>query len=213
MSNPRIVVVAEGFNEVPLGDWRLEPRDLLTESHLGSAHVLVRRLVLELASIPEEAVQFEEPLKYQNRRARGSLLLKALPKLFRYPPGSVPTLAVVFVDQDGVSDRERKLQEDSKKVGLPVALGVAVREFEAWLIADSVCVAALAGALGVRSPSKVEKMANGAAKDWLHSVIPKDGTRSSVRMELATGLNLQTVRRECPSFERFCASLAVALSS
>ena len=137
----RVVVYAEGSREdsgsrvaLPL------PGDALPEAALGPAHVLVRRCLVEL--VPMSEVRFDVPLRTRGRRARGSDLLHGptVRRLLTWAtPMAKPDLAVVIVDADGEANRHvalRHILSSRREPQPPAVIGVAVQEFEAWLIAD-----------------------------------------------------------------------------
>src|SRR5262245_7315643 len=91
-----------------------------------------------------ESVRFEEPLRLPARTPRGSDLRRRKNVRHLLTWGSHarrPDLAVVLIDEDGeeaiLSTMTGFLEP---RLELPVALGVAVREFESWLTADTQAV-------------------------------------------------------------------------
>jgi hypothetical protein len=198
--NPRVAVLAEGSYEAPLGAWRPEPGDALTEEHLGPAHVIVRRLVAALSRVPHGAVGFVQPLAFRGRLARGSDLRRHLRALLAYPPGASPTLVVAIVDEDGEGGLEARLRAQVPATAPPTAIAVPVREFEAWLLGDARAVRLATAAAPPTAPERLEP---GAAKAWL---VERERASASTRAQLAAGLDLDVVARACESFRGFRAA-------
>lgn len=191
---------------------RHAPGEVLDEElDWGPAHHLVVRAIEEARKIPASAVRFEEPLRTgRGMAAKGTNLYDppVLRQLLSWAdPGRRPDLVVVLVDEDGVASRKNTLENALNGVLVPHVIAVAVREFEAWLIADTVEIRSLFGA--VQSPSSPEALPKRQAKDlligWIAST-SKD--ERQVRLSLAQGCRLDAVRRQCPAFEEFLRDLA-----
>jgi hypothetical protein len=137
----RVVIYAEGPGELA-GRKRYDraPGSPLTEMELGAAHLLVRRCLDRCRNLSPESIIFEEPLRTpRGPRARGSMLLDegTLRPLLTWPQSTRPHLAVVLVDADGKQGRQQELESFVEGLSTQVAIGVAIQEFEAWLIADA----------------------------------------------------------------------------
>jgi hypothetical protein len=138
----------------------------------GPAHVLVARTLAQLRGRPREELAFVVPLRLVGREPRGSDLhvVKNLGKLLTYADRAArPDLGIVLIDEDGDSDRRRVLAAGMRDLQFlqPNVIGIAVREFEAWLIADS---AARAAVLDITlTPPDLEAMKPGQAKELLQS--------------------------------------------
>lgn len=215
----RVVVYAEGAREL-LGEFVLPraPGSLLSEAEYGAAHVLVLRAIDFLSPKPFLGVQFEAPLNLPTPRPpRGSDLLdrKNLRRLLGWPPNRRPDLAVVLVDEDGVEDRLPTVRSylDADWVP-PVAVGVAVREFESWLIGDVQSVREVL-AIKIDEPQEREGMKPGRAKELLNGWIEKcdrAGKDRSVRVQIAGTLRIDELARTSRSFHRFHEELGAALA-
>lgn len=210
MTNPTVAVLAEGTREVPQGAWLPDPGDVLhPEEHLGAAHILVARSIADARGIPAGAVQFVEPLQVGRRRAKGSELLGRLKRLTTYPPDRHrPDVVVVFVDEDGQPERRTGLTPPSGPLTPPCVIGVAVREFEAWLVADGETVHEH---LGEVPPPTPEAWAPREAKAWIDTRTHPGALGAKQRQQVAAQLDLAVLRSTCPSFKRFEDALAHAL--
>lgn len=164
-------------------------------------------------------LRFGAPLAYERRRAMGSELLqpRVLKRLLQWPLADLrPDLAVVLVDRDGDTARERQLRETvaaaRHAATPPTVIAVAVEEIEAWLLSDT---AALASVLSDGSaPSAPEKMSPGAAKTELEARINRQtnevADRWALRVRLAHVLDLDRVARASRSFDGFRKELIAA---
>jgi hypothetical protein len=215
----RVVLYTEGAAEHG-GDIRLlpAPREALAEVHLGPAHLLVRRIVAAQKPCPDDAVRFISPLRIGRggRIARGSDLHVAanLRELLAFPMSEKrPDLGIVLVDEDGVRGR-RDLRGELENSRVPAAFGLATPEFEAWLIADH---ASLCEALNMSfdPPTMPENMAPGVAKAYLADLFTRagvsDAQRETVRRDLASNCNLETLRR-VRGFEELAKDIARILA-
>jgi hypothetical protein len=211
----RVVLYAEGVGDVGGEVSSLPPpTETLAEFHLGPAHALVRRCIARETSVPEQAVTFLSPLRPRGRHARGSDLhdRNSLRQLLTWPnKNRRPDLAVVLVDGDGRHDRRSTLREFVDGISTPHVVGVAIQEFEAWLIADH---GAVVGALSPapEQPSHVESLSPRQAKtllgQWISTAGDPDG--AGVRLTLARTCNL-TVLDRLSAFQSFRQDLRSAL--
>jgi hypothetical protein len=206
------VLYAEGPGEYG-GEIRLLPAPTheLADEHLGPGHVLVRRIVAMEANCPIEAVRFVAPLRLRGRSVRGSDLLvpATLRKLVAFPPTvRRPDLAVILLDEDGDKGRAGLAAELHGTV-VPAILGVAVPEFEAWLLADHACLNSTLG-VSVSAPPSAEALARGGAKTLLGQLMTSAGVASgrinSIRCQLAENCSLHLLRGFV-SAERFIKEL------
>lgn len=210
----RVVVYAEGQGELA-GTVRHDhaPGSPLSEQELGPAHLLVRRCLERTRGLDPSVIRFEEPLRTgRGRRPRGSDLHSgdALRRLLLWADESKrPHLAVVFVDADG--DEKRQGYLDGYVTDLPVeaVVGVAVEEFEAWLIADS---AALKSVFRqpLAPPKSPERLGRRQAKELLQQWCEQHGRNrdaGELRGELALSSDLETVSRQCTAFATFLQKL------
>lgn len=185
-----LALVGEGAGDLG-AEWPwTTPRSALSDDELGPAHLLIRRATAAGAGVPEGAVRFVAPVrKSTGAHYRGSDLLRPenlrrIVAAHQLPVAGHPLVhrVVVLVDQDGDPDRERMLVD---AVGARAIVGVAVKEFEAWLH-------------GHPNP---ESLARGQAKADLRD--------RAVREARARAVDLDELARRCPSFGRRRGALAV----
>ncbi len=211
----RVVLYCEGSRE---GGRRAAqpdaPGDRLDEEALGPAHILCRRAIAARTLVPEAAVHFEAPLRtHRGTVPQGSDLLvrKTLRRLLTWPSTrSLPDLAVVLVDRDGDEGRAALLRNHVGDLVLPRrVIGVAIEEFEAWLIADAATIEQIT-ALPVSAVASPEHMVRGAAKSQL-AKWSAGSSAPQVHREVASRCDLNVVCRHCRAFESFSSDLQQAL--
>ncbi|MBT9315697.1 DUF4276 family protein [Leptothoe spongobia] len=209
-----MVVHAEGPGELGTTTWDLSPTDSLQPDDLGPAHIIVQRILTEGAQIPALAIDFVEPLRTKTgARAHGSQLLKpsALDEILAGWLLALP-LIVLLVDSDDKPpvERESILKAALERNALAGAVGVAVKEFESWLIADAKAINQIIG--NVRHDFQTpEKLACGEAKQtlqkWIQDIAHPSRQLMDIRRELATAMDLDVVTNLCPSFKSFRQAL------
>lgn len=218
MKRIRVVLYAEGPGETGGIERQLPPPgEPLSEELLGPGHILLRRCLVESSEPSGREVVFVAPLKdRRGRTARGSMLLRrqTLRQLLTWlNPARCPDLAVVLVDQDEDTGRKRTLEEHVSApppISLMPVIGVAIQEFEAWLIADHSCVARILE-LDIQKPKNPEKMKRQKAKQILASWIGKSEVAmegDEVRRQIVSRCNLMTVSKTCRAFEVFRKAVA-----
>jgi hypothetical protein len=206
----RVVLYAEGAGDAPTAGLPPHPDAELQDEHLGPAHHLVRRCLCEGTRVPVAAVRFRAPLRHRGRIAVGSDLLhpKILRRLLTWPRVDArPNLAVVLVDEDGDTGRRSRLEATVEGLPVQVVVGVAVRELEAWLLADTAAVRT-ATQRDVAAPPSVEGLEPGEAKRRL--AVATDGAQTfAKRMAIAQTADLGRLRK-LHAFERFHKRLQAA---
>lgn len=210
----KVVLYAEGAGETvgELGH-RGAPGVRLEEDELGAGHVLVRRSLAARKNMPEQAVVFSEPLRNKTGRpAQGSDLLNptTLRQLLTWPRAEQrPNLVVVLVDCDGERQRKSQLQAAIESSAVPHVVGMAIQEFEAWLLADQKAVVDVFGA-GTDQPPAMESLERRRAKEtlkqWVADLGKPDHDRE-IRKGLATQCNIEAVAKACPAFADFLVDL------
>jgi hypothetical protein len=217
----RVVLYAEGAGEIAGAvSRRLAPCSPLSEDDLGPGHLLVRRTLVSMGAAD---VRFEAPLKVAGsgalRAASGSDLLKrtTLRRLLSWPtPQSQPDLAVVLVDADGTSDR-RKLRQNLVDLRTArVAIGIAVTEFESWLLADqSTLNDVMQPQVAFSRLADPETLRPGESKRLLADFCGRGTTSSSpaeLRRAVASHCDLGVLASRSRSFADFRTELRHALA-
>lgn len=205
----RIAVLAEGAGELGTLLSTRAPAHTIAAEQLGPAHVLISRCLQTDRGLHEREIEFVEPLRVRGRIARGSDLLNArtLRQLLVWPMAErQPDLQVVLVDQNGEARRRARLQTSIEGLVVPeLVIGVANKEFEAWLVGDEEAVRECVGE-GFSIPGNLEDMERRAAKNKLLGLIRSSSRASEesvVRREIAEQLDLDRTASRCPLFRKF----------
>ncbi|MGF1520858.1 MAG: DUF4276 family protein [Leptolyngbyaceae cyanobacterium] len=117
-------------------------------------------------------------------------------------------LIVLLVDSDDSppNERLRLLQEALKANCLKGAVGVAVKEFETWLLADSTALSTVFGRPH-NSPPRPERLSRREAKHllnaWINEIATEKRNTADIRRELASAVDLDVLSNACPSFQVF----------
>ncbi len=121
----KILVVSEGKHE--LGD----------AEHEGALVVLVRRTLTKPAECVTERIS-DPKVRVHWRCGEGQGFVRRTLAWIRFAERNGFDALVLVIDQDGYAEREREIttaQADTR-LTLPRALGVAIRTFDAWMLAD-----------------------------------------------------------------------------
>jgi hypothetical protein len=214
----RVVLYAEGSGETAGSVTMLPaPGATLTPEMLGPGHLLIGRAIERVWNLPLEAVRFESPLRTaRGTVAHGSDLHErtSLRRLLTWArPRLRPELVVVLVDEDGDRSRKSRLVGHTEDLPCTRVIAVAVREFEAWLLADE---AALREVLGceVATVATPEDLSRGEAKQLFNElcdVVAVDGNRKAhhhaCRHSVSRTADLDALARRCRSFALFLEEL------
>lgn len=206
----RVVIYAEGAGELA-GALRNQraPSTPLGPEELGAAHLLVRRCIERHRDLDSSFIQFEEPLRTRRGKlVRGSDLhspetLRSL--LFWADARKQPDLVVVLVDQDGDDERQRVLITATGELLVETVIGVAIQEFEAWLIADPAALKTVFRQ-SLSMNHSPERLGRRDAKEQLRQWSEEHGRSkdpAELRRQLAEHCDLATVARQCPAFADF----------
>ena len=165
--------------------------------------------------MPERALDFRAP--YNTRRGQPLHGTRMLVSAFLDEALAgwrlEPALVVLLVDADEkpVDSRRSILREALGRNGLEGAVGVAVQEFESWLMADQDALTAVLGP-GHASPPDIEAMGCRQAKDqlmgWTTQAARPGRGPFELRIELAKTLDLDVLTKRCGSFRAFRRELA-----
>lgn len=211
-----MVVHAEGPGDLGKANRDLFPGDSLLKDAWGPVHILVQRILSEGAQIPAPAIDFVEPYRTGKAGAiaKGSQLLKAkiLDEILVNWRLSQP-LIILLVDSDNQPPAERAaiLEAALKRNSLVGAVGIAVKEFESWLIADAQAIRKIIGNNVHHDFQTPEALACGEAKQqlqkWIQDIAHPSRQLIDIRRELANAMNLDVVANLCPSFKAFRQAL------
>lgn len=121
----RILVIAEGEHE--LGN----------RSDNGALIVLLRRIFNEPMSIEWTCHRIRELAQHMHP-GKGNRLSRKLIGLIKYAQSNCFDAIITLIDQDGDDSRHSSalIAQDSTLTSLPRAMGIAVKTFDAWFLAD-----------------------------------------------------------------------------
>ncbi len=187
----------------------------LLEDDLGPVHELIRRIVTAERKVPAPALDFREPLRARTGRPlTGSMLLVPAnldDVLDGWLVDAPVFILVVDSDDKPAHERMKVLTDALARNSVSGAAAVAIKEFESWLIADQAALDTILRP-GHPSPAAPEDLGLRVAKQqvnsWCQAVANDRRPLLAVRRELAAALDLETVRKKCPSFDAFCKELA-----
>ncbi len=205
-----LVLHAEGPGDLGRPGAHIAPGDSLLPDDLGPAHILVARTIDCLFGVPRAALDFKEPYRtaHGHRAYGGQLLVREILDQILTGWQLNPLVVVFLVDADDapVNDRRTILRDALERSGLDGAVGVVVKEFESWLIADQAALTRVLGK-GHTSPVAVEDLECRAAKnmlmEWSKSHARPGRDALAIRRELAEAVDLDTLNVRCTSFAVF----------
>ncbi len=219
MGGLKVVLYAEGARETASyagSPQAYQPGHTIIEDDLGAAHLLLRRCFAQCRRLPEAAIQFIAPQFVQISGGRRRVPVvsdltspEQLRKVLVWVGERRPDVIVVLVDSDAknpttcrqkIEDIVRELE--ARGSSRPTRLiAVAVKEFEAWLVADT---NALISVLRDRidACTDPEEMTEGEAKQHLIDLIKtRQREEREVRCSIANQCSLDILRRRCSHFD------------
>jgi len=122
---PRVLLVAEGASELGAAP----------SEHRGALTALVARLLDRELEV--ECERASSP-KVQIHRGHGAAFTKRALAWIRHAQREGFDALVLLIDHDGDGERQKQLDVAQRDAhfSLPRALGVAIRTFDAWMLAD-----------------------------------------------------------------------------
>jgi hypothetical protein len=164
----------------------------------GALATLVRRLNDRCKEIAWKDVRDPE-LRSRHGKGHG-LFKKAIRCLIYAQEHSFDAVALV-VDQDDEIERRRHLSDaqDYEPVAIPRALGVAIRTFDAWMLADETALAT-ALAYTVQKQPDPETIHNPKDRCWqLLQASAAELTQADMYAAVAEHARLDEIERRCPN--------------
>ena len=233
----RIGLIAEGEAELGASIPYIKSEDggkVIERTSEGALHTLIRR-ELENAGLPDcdfvlRHPSFKEKQKLTLRTGHSILDLKYLAQIvILWKPEDVDIILIVVDADDKLEQRQIDLERALKKIRdnhldineKPVsdrsAGGLAIRNFETWLLADTQTVSTIL----VVELEKLENLENlNNTKDILENAISKSTYLSEdtsnqrplqIRWNLDNQIDLATIKTVCPNgYAAFTQSLLVA---
>lgn len=115
---------------------------------------------------------------------------------------------ILVVDQDGDQDRERQLNtaQSDERVSFPRAIGVAIKSFDAWMLADEKALTEVLGNAIERQPDPETLNDPKQSCRELRNDCGKDFSQTEMYSRLAKTANLSVIETRCPKgFGEFAA--------
>ncbi|GAA6619599.1 hypothetical protein [Scytonema sp. NUACC26] len=238
MNRPiRIGLIAEGEAELGASIPYIKPEDggkLIERNNEGALHTLIRR-ELQSAGFPDcDFVQrhpsINESRSLKQRTGHSILDLKYLAQVvILWKPEEVDMIVIVADADNNLSERQRGLERALKKIRenhldaneQPIsdrsAGGLAIKNFETWLLADIQTVSKI---LGIEMEQFENLESLDETKDFLETAIvestylPEESTNKrplQIRWKLAFEIDLSIIKTCCPiGYGAFTSSLMIA---
>jgi hypothetical protein len=187
----KVLLVAEGQHELH-----------------GALKALVERLVGVSIDIVSKRVSDRG---LSRLRGKGPRLLKRAIRWMRDAREEGYDALVLIVDQDGDRNRGRLFDQAQDDTSVPIrrALGVAIRTFDAWMLADEKHLSTVFGTTIQRlsNPEEIDEP-KGICERFRASYSPDSGL-AEVYTLIATGADLDIMRERCsngfaPFADRVC---------
>ena len=130
----RILIVSEGVHE--LGDNSLD----------GALVMLASRLLDGNVSFERKKVSSSE-VRQHTQQGKGGRYEKRALGWIRLAEREGYDAIILVIDQDGDEERGQQFEraQDDRRLPLPRALGVAIKTFDAWMLADEQALSAVLG--------------------------------------------------------------------
>lgn len=192
------LIVTEGAHEVRQFDSTRGPVPVNEEERAGAVEVLVRRLLGRELPVPE--VRRISDASVKTIRGRGNGYHRRLVTWLRWAERNDYSFAIVVFDHDNDSDRPRAASDaqDSFEASIPRAVGLAIRNFNAWMLGDQKAIQSLLTA-NVRYVSRPEDEPD--PKEVCERFARESGYEGRMRdlfVDFAKKADLPTIEKHCP---------------
>jgi hypothetical protein len=177
----KILLVSEGKHEIQTGGER------------GALQVLVERLLececeIETRKVSDPAIIREV--------GKGDGMFKRAVAWMRFAMNHDFDAIVLVIDEDGFRDRLKQIDDAQVTTvfEIPRALGVAIRSFDAWILADEVAMASALGAPVNRQPD-MESIRD--PKEVCRSLCERHMSLSAFYSLVLTAVNITDLETRC----------------
>jgi len=224
MNRPlRIGLIAEGQTELGSSVPYIKPEDggkVIARENEGALHTLIRR-ELKDAGLPDCDFVYRHPSTKEIRKGKVACGFGVLEKLSylsqivsTWKPEEVDLIIILADADDKVSERQKSLAKALKKIqeyhldaGENVITdqsmgGLAIKDFEAWLLADFQTVSTI---LSIKIPELSNLEESDQTKNILENAIAesnylseKNNRQLEIRWHLAHQIDLTILRKSCP---------------
>lgn len=185
----KVLLVSEGRHE--LGDG----------SDPGALELLVRRLLER--KVHFDCIRFADDSLHAVHGGKTKRYFKRALAWMKYAAQKGFDAVIVVIDDDGEPRRRKQFDDaqESRFCTIRRALGVAVREFDAWILADHQTLSRVLG-MRVKPQDNVERLNDPkqVCKGLLdESRYKGDMTPTKMYALVAGAVNLDTVKKRCPA--------------
>jgi hypothetical protein len=232
----RIGLIAEGEAELRASIPYINPEDggkVIERHREGALHTLIRRelqcLGLDCDFVQRHPTNHESGI-YTRRTGHSILQPKYLAQVVIAWQSEEVDMILIVVDADDILDKRQRdleialakirsnhLDAEEKEISDRSAGGLAIRNFETWLLADTQTVASILG-LEIEKLENLEELEN--TKEILEGAIAKSTYLSEntsnqrplqIRWNLANHIDLTIIKNHCPTgYDIFAQDLIVA---
>ena len=214
----RILVISEGNNELGISHGKRELSLVGEDAASGALIRLVERVLSPRH--PPKSVNIE----WRDIRKMGSITPKdwgtggadyqrKAMSWIRKAQNEQFDAIVIVVDQDDAPDRRKGLdaaQADNRLL-LPRAIGLAVKSFDAWMLADEQAISNAIGRTVQRQKSPEDHK---APKNTMLGIVADSGAMTKVYNDIAKLANIDTLCKRCPKgFQPFYSRLVALIST
>ncbi len=184
----RILVVSEGVHE--LGDNSLD----------GALVMLASRLLDGNVSFERKKVSSSE-VRLHTQQGKGGRYEKRALGWIRLAEREGYDAIILVIDQDGDEERGQQFDraQDDPRLPLPRALGVAIKTFDAWMLADEQALSAVLGTHIDLSPNPESEDDPKSRCENLRNEAPSQLSPREMYAEIAKRTDMEKLEARCPN--------------
>ncbi len=184
----RILIVSEGAHE--LGDDNLE----------GALVVLSRRLLGENVIFNRDRVKSPR-VRVHLQPGKGDGYEKRALGWIRLAEREGYDAIILVIDQDGKRERKQQFDraQDDLRLPLPRALGVAIKTFDAWMLADEQALSAVLGTHIDLSPNPESEDDPKSRCESLRNEARSQLSPRAMYAEIAKRTDMEKLEARCPN--------------
>lgn len=179
MGSMKVLLVSEGKHE-----------------ECGALETFVRRIAKGIESYTWDKVSRND---IHTHRGRGQGFFKRAVRWILEAKKRDFDALVLVIDEDGYPDRISELDqaqsEEAATAGFPRCLGIAVRSFDAWMLADERAIAAV---LGYVVPAQGAPEENHHPKEDCAKLLSGKFSQADFYARIAATVNVQLLESRCP---------------
>ena len=184
----RILIVSEGVHE--LGDNSLDGALVMLASRLLDGNVSFERKKVSSSEVRQHTQQGKDG-RYE-KRALGWI---------RLAEREGYDAIILVIDQDGDEERKRQFDraQDDLRLSLPRALGVAIKTFDAWMLADEQALSAVLGTHIDLSPNPESEDDPKSRCENLRNEARSQLSPRAMYAEIAERTDMEKLEARCPN--------------